>query len=181
MKKKTLYITLSVAFIVLLLGAMFGYRYLSSRYTAPEAPQRDESDIKAVDFTVYDENGNEVTLLEHLGKPIVLNFWATWCGPCKSELPAFDALYQQFGDEITFMMVNLTDGQQETLQGVQDFLQKNGYTFPVYYDTTLQASTIYGAYSIPLTLFISSDGYLEAYQLGAMSEELLRSVLETLK
>ena len=67
------------------------------------------------------------------------------------------------------------------MQGVKAFLEENNYTFPVYFDTTLQAANIYGAYSIPLTVLISSDGYLEGYQVGAVSENALRSALESLK
>jgi len=78
-------------------------------------------------------------------------------------------------------MINVTDGYQETVEGVKAFMEENEYTFPVYFDTTLQAASIYGAQSIPLTVLISSDGYLEAYQIGAVSEEALRNALESLK
>ena len=181
MKQKKLYLSLTVAFIALLIGALFAYRYLSSRYEASQMPARTEEDIKAIDFTVYDADGNPVTLFDQVGKPIVLNFWATWCGPCKSELPAFDKLSKEYEDKVTFMMINVTDGRKETVQGVKAFLEENNYTFPVYFDTTLQAANIYGAYSIPLTVLISSDGYLEGYQVGAVSENALRSALEPLK
>ena len=179
--KKVRFILLAVLSITLLFGALFAYNYLTERYQATEAPVRDENDIKAVDFTVYDEDGNPVNLFDYAGKPIVLNFWATWCGPCKSELPAFDKLCKEYEGKIQFMMVNVTDGYKETVQGVKAFVDENEYSFPVFYDTTLQAASIYGAQSIPLTVLISSDGYLEAYQMGAVSEQALRNALEKLQ
>lgn len=136
--------------------------------------------IPAMNFTVYTEDGTAVKLSDFYGKPIVVNFWATWCGPCKSELPAFDTLSNEYKDEITFMMVNLTDGAQETVSGVKDFITKNNYTFPVYYDTEMNAAITYGVYSIPATLFIDADGNIVASQLGAMSEDTLKNYIETL-
>lgn len=136
--------------------------------------------IPAMDFTVYTEDGTAVKLSDFYGKPIVVNFWATWCGPCKSELPAFDALYNEYNDEISFMMVNLTDGAQETVSGVSDFINKNNYTFPVYFDTEMDAAITYGVYSIPATLFIDADGNIVASQLGAMSEDTLRNYIKTI-
>lgn len=136
--------------------------------------------IPALDFTVYTKDGSVVKLSDFYGKPIVVNFWATWCGPCKSELPAFEKLYNEYGENIAFLMVNLTDGAQETISGVTDFITKNNYTFPVYYDTELNAASTYGVYSIPATLFIDADGNIVASQLGAMSEQALKNYIETI-
>lgn len=136
--------------------------------------------IPAMDFTVYAQDGEPVNLSDFYGKPIVVNFWATWCGPCKSELPAFEKLYNEYGNEITFMMVNLTDGAQETVSGVSDFVTDNGFHFPVYFDTDVDAAMTYSVYSIPATLFIDADGNIVASQLGAMSEDMLRSYIKTL-
>lgn len=78
------------------------------------------------------------------------------------------------------MMVNLTDGAQETVSGVSDFVTDNGFHFPVYFDTDVDAAMTYSVYSIPATLFIDADGNIVASQLGAMSEDMLRSYIETL-
>ena len=94
-------------------------------------------DIKkntAPDFTVLDKDGNTVRLSEKFGKPIVINFWATWCPPCKQELPDFDKLCKEYGDRVVFMMVNLTDGYRDTVDGTKRFVSGKGYTFPVYFD-----------------------------------------------
>jgi len=136
--------------------------------------------IPAIDFTVYTQDGTTVNLSDFYGKPIVVNFWATWCGPCKSELPAFEQLYSEYGEDITFMMVNLTDGAQETVKGVNKFIMDNGYHFPVYFDTDADAALTYSVYSIPATLFIDADGNIVASHMGAMSESTLRNYIESL-
>lgn len=136
---------------------------------------------KVPDFTVYTEDGEAVSLYEKLDKPLVLNFWATWCPPCKAEMPAFDALYGEYGEDIEFMMVNLTDGNRDTVAGVKAFLAETGYDFPVYYDSDSAAAYAFGVQSIPMTLFISPDGMLMNYHVGAMTEAQLRSVLDQMK
>ena len=136
--------------------------------------------IPAMDFTVYTEDGTAVNLSDFYGTPTVVNFWATWCGPCKSELPAFETLYNKHKDEVNFLMINLTDGAQETIPGVTDFINKNRYTFPVYFDTEMNAAMTYGVYSIPATLFIDADGNIVASQLGAMSEDTLKNYIDLL-
>lgn len=136
--------------------------------------------MKVPDFTVYDLEGNAVSLYNCLGKPVVLNFWATWCGPCQSEMPAFDQMYQQHGDKVTFLMVNVTDGSRDTVETVTSFYEDSGYTFPIYFDTTLDASMTYGAYSIPVTFFIDPEGYLLYNHMGAISEDALAQCMELL-
>ena len=125
----------------------------------------------APDFTVYDGEGNPVVLSDCFGKPIVLNFWASWCGPCKSEMPMFQEMYETYGEDLTFLMVNLTDGGQETVESAGGFIAEKGYTFPVYFDTDQQAAYAYYVSSIPVTYFIDEEGNLAAYGMGAMDEK----------
>ncbi len=127
----------------------------------------------APDFTVYDREGNAHKLSDYRGKPVVLNFWASWCGPCKSEMPDFQAAYQTYGSDIHFLMVNLTDGYQETVESASGFLADSGYSFPVYYDTDVDAARVYGVSAVPVTYFIDSQGYLIAVGQGALSAENL--------
>lgn len=131
----------------------------------------------APDFTVYDVNGNEVHLSDFAGKPIVLNFWATWCDPCKAELPGFDAVYQELGDKVEFMMINLTDGVSETVERVSKFIADNGYTLPVYYDIAQNAAFNYGVGPVPATALINAEGEIIAAQLGAIPEDVLRNAV----
>ena len=124
----------------------------------------------APDFTMLDMDGNEVTLASFFGKPIVLNFWASWCGPCKMEMPEIQKFYDKYGQEIHFLLVSVDD----SLDAAKSFISDSGYTFPVYFDTTSVGAYTYGASSIPLTFFIDAEGNLTAYYMGAMSESILQ-------
>lgn len=140
-------------------------------------------DIKkntAPDFTVLDKDGNTVRLSDKFGKPVVINFWATWCPPCKQELPDFDKLSKEYGDRIVFMMVNLTDGYRDTVDGTKRFVSGKGYTFPVYFDTKDNAASAYNVSSIPQTTFIDAKGNIYTTRIGAMNEATLRIYLNAL-
>ena len=197
--KKTL--ILSLSFILILTGAFFIYNNLSKEYQPPTeniannnnsgssntSETTDSAEdtsieeiIPAADFTVYTQDGTPVNLSDFYGKPIVINFWATWCGPCKIELPAFDKLYQEYKDEVHFLMVNLTDGVDETVENVSAFVDENNYTFPVYYDTDMDAAITYYITSVPRTLFIDSDGNIAYGYMGTMSESTLQTYIEEL-
>lgn len=170
----------------------FGYNALSDKYgsdtlftTSPPPSEgqstTEDEKIKAPDFTSLDKDGGEVKLSDFVGKPIVINFWASWCPPCKGELPDFEKLYTEMGEDIVFLMVNLTDGQRETLEKAKDFISDEGYTFPVYFDTKQDAAYNYGISSIPLTLFVDSEGYVIAGHEGQMDEKMIRSGIDLLK
>ena len=124
----------------------------------------------APDFTLLDMDGNEVTLASFFGKPIILNFWASWCGPCKMEMPEIQKFYDKYGQEIHFLLVSV----DSSLETAKAFIEGESYTFPVYYDATSVGAYTYGASSIPLTYFIDAEGNLTAYYVGAMSESILQ-------
>ena len=141
--------------------------------------QNSESELTpAPDFTVYDKQGNEVRLSDYVGKPIVLNFWASWCSPCKSEMPDFDEAYLNYGEQVNFLMVNMTDGSRETVDSASAFIEEQGYEFPVFYDTEYNAALTYGAYALPTTYFIDAEGYVAAWAQSALSAETLQKGLD---
>ena len=206
MNQKKSFSVLLIVLLVVLAGAMFAYRYLSDRVapdtggsllgqvtdTGSETPDTVKSGIEAadtadadaaetfaaMDFTVYDADGNQVSLSDFFGKPILINFWATWCPPCKSELPDFDRVYADYGEDVVFMMVNMTDGSRDTVESASAFVADNGYSFPVYYDCDLNAAYTYGASSIPMTVLIDADANIVGAQIGILTEEQLRIILD---
>ena len=182
--------------LIVLLVAYAGYNALTGQQTpdniatlAP-TPTMDPTDTTgetqvqpqlAPDFTVYDLEGNAHKLSDFRGKPVVLNFWASWCGPCKSEMPDFDEAYKTYGQDIHFLMVNLTDGYQETKESASGFVAESGYSFPVYYDTDVDAARVYGVSSVPVTYFLDSNGYLIAVGQGALSAENLQKGIDMIQ
>ena len=134
----------------------------------------------APDFTVYDLDGNAHTLTEFQGKPVILNFWASWCGPCVSEMPEFQEFYDQYGQDIHFVLVNLTDGQQETVETASKFISDQGYTFPVYFDTDIDAAMKYGVSAVPVSYFLDEQGNFVAWAQGALSADMLQQGVDML-
>ena len=112
-KKKLLWAALALLAVLGLAGVL--YTRLSGGMGAQQLGQSNSGPKNlAPDFTVYDSQGTAVRLSDYRGTPVVLNFWASWCGPCQREMPDFDAVYQQLGEEVQFLMVNVTDGSRET-------------------------------------------------------------------
>lgn len=135
---------------------------------------------QAPDFTVYDGDGNAVKLSDFRGKPVVLNFWASWCGYCTKELPDFQEIYKKEKDKINFLFVNWTDGQQETKEKARAFLKENGYDLPVYYDLDQDAVAQYGLTGIPATAFIDRNGNLVSGRVGIYDRESLEKEIARL-
>lgn len=165
--KKWLIAALVVALV--LIGAYVRFGGLAGK----GLKQQDER-VFAPDFLVYDKDGNPIRLSDYHGEPMVVNFWTSWCGPCKSEMPTFQQMYLQWDDQVQFLMINLTDGTQETLSSASQFLRETGYSFPVFFDLASNAANAYQVYSIPTTIFIDAQGYIVASYTGAISEETLQ-------
>ncbi len=139
------------------------------------------SENPTADFTVLDEEGNTVSLSDYFGQPIIVNVWATWCPPCRAELPYFDAAAEKYRDQILFMMIDLTDGATDTVESATAFIREdNGYSFPLYFDVDFSAVQAYQINAIPVTLFIRADGSLLYQQIGSMDEATLESYIQQL-
>ena len=138
------------------------------------ADAQGKKQVKAPDFTVRNTEGNTVKLSDMMGKPVVLNIWASWCPPCKSEMPEFNKVFEEMGGDIQFMMVDAVDGRRETVEKGAAFIAGQGYTFPVFYDTEQDAAMQNGIRALPTSIFINSNGYIAAKAEGAMDEETLR-------
>lgn len=132
----------------------------------------------AQDFTSYRDDGSAVTLKEMRGKPVVVNFFASWCGPCRIEMPYFDEAYQQYGEQVTFMMVNLCAFGNDTKENGKKMVEEGGWTFPVYFDTDGDAAMKYAIRSMPTTIFVSADGELKGRHTGVMDKATLEKTIQ---
>lgn len=107
------------------------------------------------------------------GKPAIINYFASWCPPCKQELPHFQQAYDQWGDQISFIFLDALDGQRETLETVKAFVQDFPFTGPVYYDDGTFAY-LFQTTNLPTTVFFNADGTILKGYLGFVSEEVLK-------
>lgn len=134
----------------------------------------------ARDIVLTDMSGKQVSLDSFKGKTVVLNFWATWCPPCRGEMPEFDELNKEFQKtgEAVLLAVNLTDGKRETPERVAEFLRKTGYTMTVLLDEKQEAASFFGVRYIPTTFILDKDGRLAGQIQGATTKD---AVLELLR
>lgn len=174
-----LIVTLLVLVIVLG-GGMLLYQNLGQNVDLEEIiPTEPVSENAAPGFTVTDTDGNEVKLSDFRGKGVVVNFWASWCGPCKSEMPYFQAAYEEYGEDVQFLMVNMSTGFGDTRADAEEILTEGGYTFPVYFDTKSECAYGYGITAIPMTVFVDADGMISSIKTGMISEaDLERRILK---
>ena len=134
----------------------------------------------AIDVTFYDSEGKAVKLSDFYGRPVVMNFWATWCGYCKQEMPDFQEAYEEYGEEVEFLFINSTDGSRETREKAAAYLEDQGYTVPSYYDEDLEAVYTYGVNSLPTTILLDKKGRVAAYAPGLMEKDTLVGALDIL-
>ena len=124
---------------------------------------------KAPDFTAELIDGSSLALSDLKGKPVIINFWATWCGPCVREMPAFERLKEDFGDEIGIIAVNCGDDADT----VKDFVDENGYTFPVALDENYEVAMLYPSNSIPYTVVLDANGKITHVSTGAYDADTM--------
>jgi len=134
--------------------------------------------VKAMDFKLKDLNGKEVSLSDFKGKKIFLNFWASWCPPCKAEMPEMERLYEETKDsDLVILAVNLGDDKST----VQEFITNNKYNFKVLLDTDTNVASKYGIVSIPTSYFIDKDGKIINKHIGSMTIEDMKNYINDLK
>ena len=134
----------------------------------------------APDFTLDTLDGNQVTLSELRGRIVVINFWATWCLPCREETPALEKAYKQYKDsDVLILGVNLTN--QDSVRDVESFAQEFGLTYPILLDRDGSVGYLYQVNGLPTTFFVNRDGIIRTVLVGGpMSETFIRSKIEAL-
>lgn len=169
MKKTIFWIALVLSLILTLSFVACGTGGLESTGT--------EKVGSAPDFTVSDMQGNTVNLSDFVGKPVVINFWATWCGPCVREMPDFNKAYAENPD-VVFLMVNVTDGVYDTVDKATNYVREQGFAFDIYFDIAGQAVKAYDVSAYPTTVFINAEGDVVSKKTGMISYEKLIKGIE---
>lgn len=155
----------------------------SAAHTGADEGTADEQTLPAIDFTLTDQYGNTHTLSDYKGKTVFLNFWATWCPPCRAEMPDIQKLYETYDTEGDDALVVLGIaapgmGSERSEEGIKDFLDEHGYTYPVLMDTTGDIFMGYGVFSYPTTFMIDKDGNVFGYASGQLSEDMMKSIIK---
>ena len=138
--------------------------------------------VPAPDFTLTDQYGETHTLSDYQGQTVFLNFWATWCGPCKMEMPDIQALYEAWdenaGDLVVLGVAGPGIGQEGSAEDIAAFLEENGYTYPVVMDDTGALFYQYGISAYPTTFMIDTEGNVFGYVQGAVSREVMDDIVQ---
>jgi peroxiredoxin len=131
---------------------------------------------KAPDFELKTLTGETTRLSAYKGKKVMLNFWATWCPPCKAEMPEMEQFYKQGNKDVVILAVNI-DSQND----VKGFADKNGITFPILLDTDGKVNSTYQILSIPTTYFIDRNGVIQNKYTGAMKLDMMKQFTDSIK
>lgn len=150
-----------------------------------EEQNKEDSEKKRlvpIDFTLKDQYGNVHTLSEYKGKTVFLNFWATWCPPCKEEMPYIEELYNEYNknnDDVVILGIASPNlGREKSEEYIKDFLNKENYTFPVVFDTNGSLVMNYGINAFPTTFILDKEGYITKYIPGGMTKTTMQKFIE---
>ena len=138
----------------------------------------------ALGFTLQDQFGNTHTLEDYKGKVIFLNFWATWCGPCRAEMPEIQDLYEKYKDSEDVVVLGVAApsmGQETSQQGIEEFLETNGYTYPVLMDANWELFQGYGISAFPTTFMIDVDGNVYGAIRGQITYDIMEDIIRQTK
>lgn len=132
----------------------------------------------APDFELETLTGETVRLSDYRGKPIIVNFWATWCPPCRAEIPDFQKLYNNH--DVVILAVNLTQSEKSE-DRVREFVNDFEMTFPILMDEQADVSTVYQVQAYPTSYMIDSNGHIQYFAMGPMNYDLMVQQLERMK
>ena len=155
--------------LLILIGVAF-YQVLNQ----PDMPVEAGEGNEAVDFTLKDPDGKEITLSDYKGKKILLNFWATWCNPCKKEMPDLEKIHQTYPD-VVVLAVNIDSDQD-----IKGFMNNLELTFPTVLDVDGDVNKKYKVVSIPTSFFIDGDGIIKKKVVGILDYQKMIDHLENM-
>ncbi len=174
--------------VIMFINGSFGvYKHLNdsnnfnSNSQSIDRENKDEK-IMSIDFTLYDQNGKEHKLSDYKGKTVFLNFWATWCPPCKAEMPYIEQLYKEYNknnkDVVILGVASPNLDREGSKEDIIEFLQQEKYTFPVVMDNNGELAYQYGISAYPTTFIIDKEGYITQYVPGAMDKQTMKYLIE---
>ncbi|MCI0607995.1 MAG: TlpA family protein disulfide reductase [Anaerolineae bacterium] len=173
---------LTITISILILGAVWTFmsRVREPSSQQPGPPPNPKAGFAAPDFTLDTLDGGQLTLSELRGHPIVLNLWASWCLPCRSEMPAIEKAYQHYKDA-GLIVIGLNTASQDSESDARAFVQELGLTFPIALDRDGSVQSRYQLLGLPSTYFIDRKGIIRAVVVGGpMSEATIQSNIENL-
>ena len=150
--------------------------------TVTSVDDADGAMLSELDVTVYTSKGKARKLSRIAdGKPLVLNFWASWCPYCVDEMPDFQHIYREYNKKISFAFVDVADGERETVKSARKWLKEQEIDdLPIYFDTSLEAATVFGAHALPTTVLVSEEGEVLTVSAGRIDPAQMRVTLEGL-
>ena len=169
---------IGLVIITLLIGILIWENSMSTNEKRPLNKATNEESsrvVKATDFTLQALDQQQYSLSDSQGKWTIVNFWASWCEPCKMEAPHLQRLYEEYHDQLEILAVNIT--KKDTRKDVQEFVNRNELTFPVLFDEQGDVSMMYGAFTIPTTIFIDEKGNIKHEFVGPMEESFIIDLL----
>lgn len=164
------------AIVIFSLILLFGRELFHTFYESKE--RTPIQTMQATDFTLPSLNGGERSLHQEQGKVVILNFWASWCEPCKTEMPHFQTFYESYKKDVEILAVNVTS--KDKVANVKQFVEEHALTFPILLDESGETSTMYGAFALPTTIILDREGNIHQEIVGPMDETLLLEYIEPL-
>ncbi|SDJ34130.1 redoxin domain-containing protein [Salimicrobium halophilum] len=138
-----------------------------------------EKGEQAPDFTLQTLGGEEVSLSDYRGTPVIINFWATWCPPCRAEMPDMEEMYQK-EDDLKILAVNMTE-TESSRNAVSQFVGEFNLSFPILLDRNTDVSGLYEVGPVPTSVFVDREGKVQSVILGAMNKDLMKQRLEEME
>ncbi|MFX3623345.1 MAG: peroxiredoxin family protein [Ectobacillus sp.] len=137
---------------------------------------------EAPDFELQTVDGKQVKLSDFKGKKVIVNFWATWCPPCRKEIPEMQAFYNKYEKDTVILAVNYTASERTGgREKVQSFIQENGITFPVLLDASSTVSNMYKVITLPTSYFVDKKGIIRHKYIGPMTVEYMEKTVQAFK
>lgn len=177
-------------FILIVMGLlMFTKGITMPEYVQPSNEQQGSEKSQQIpmapDFTLVDQYGQEHTLSDYKGKVVFINFWATWCPPCKAELPDIEEIYREYGmnkDDVVILGMTFPNMDREkSKEEIIEFIEEEGYTFPTLFDESMELAYKYYINAFPTTFLINKDGTVEGYASGMLTKETMKEIIEKLR